>query len=231
MSIHWEIHGSVGHLTLDRPEKANAYDRAHLESIEAAIEAMHPQVTVVVIHSNHKTVFCAGADLDEMKSATPTDAARLYSQTVFTKVARSPMVSIAVVDGWAIGGGCELALAADIRVTGHGAAFRLPETGLGIVPAAGGCTRLTELLGPSIAKQVIIAGQDIDHHAAVQWGLAIDGGQDPLATAIDLAKQISSKPAAAIANAKHIIDTRLEDLSLSRERAVQATLYAKRNAD
>ena len=120
MSIHWEIHGSVGHLTLDRPEKANAYDRAHLEAIDTAIDQMHPQAKVVVIHSTHASVFCAGADLDEMKSATPSDAARLFSQSVFSKIARSPMISIAVVDGLAIGGGCELALASDLRVVGQG---------------------------------------------------------------------------------------------------------------
>ena len=141
------------------------------------------------------------------------------------------MISIAVVDGLAIGGGCELALASDLRVIGQAAVFRLPETSLGIIPAAGGCTRLTELLGPSIAKQVIIAGTDIQYSAAVQWGLAIDGGDQPLKMAHDLGQELSAKSASALAKAKHIIDSRSEDLSLDREREAQALLYGEREVE
>ena len=141
MSIHSEIYGSVGHLILDRTDKANAYDRAHLEAINAAVDQLRDRCTVVIIRSSHPSVFCAGADLNEMKSASAEDARRLFSQTVFTRIARAPFVSIAVVNGLAIGGGCELALASDIRVVGMNGVFRLPETGLGIIPAAGGCTR------------------------------------------------------------------------------------------
>ncbi len=231
MSIHFEINGSVGHLLLDRPEKANAYDRAHLQALSAALDQLEAQCSVLLIRSTHPSVFCAGADLDEMKDATPEDAKRLYSQTLFTRIARSPVVSIAVIDGVAIGGGCELALCADIRVVSQQAIFRLPETQLGIIPAAGGSTRLTSLLGASIAKQVILAGQDISAQEAIRWGLATDGGDNPVKTAIELAQTLASRDPDALSAAKQIIDARAEDVSLKAERNAQAVLYAKRLKD
>jgi len=228
MSIHSKITGSVGHLILDRTEKANAYDRAHLEALEHAVNELQNHCSVVIIRSNHPSVFCAGADLHEMKDASPEDAARLYSQAVFSRLARSPFVSIAVVEGLAIGGGFELALATDIRIVGQKGGFRLPETSLGIIPAAGGCTRLTALLGASIAKQVILAGKDISAHQAIQWGLAIDGGQSPIDTATQLAQDLSTRSTDALLEAKRIIDLRAEDGSLSEERKAQSKLYALR---
>ena len=229
MSIHSKIVGSVGHLILDRTDKANAYDRAHLDALDLAIQNLQAACVVVLIQSAHPTVFCAGADLDEMKNATPEDAARLYSQTVFTRLSRSPMVSIALVEGLAIGGGCELALASDIRVVGKSARFRLPETGLGIIPAAGGCTRLTALLGPSIAKQIILAGQDLSAQQAIHWGLAIDGKNSPLQTAQELSKVLASRSPEALSYAKKVIDERAESLSLEKERNAQSRLYALRD--
>ena len=229
MSIHSKIVGSVGHLIIDRTEKANAYDRAHLEALDTTIHALQTQCAVLMIRSAHPTVFCAGADLNEMQTATPEDAARLYSQAVFTRLARSPVVSITLVEGLAIGGGFELALASDIRVVGENARFRLPETGLGIIPAAGGCTRLTALLGPSVAKQVILAGQDISAQQAIRWGLAIDGQDNPFDTAQALSESLANRSAEALSQAKKIIDEHAESLSLEKERNVQSRLYALRN--
>jgi enoyl-CoA hydratase/carnithine racemase len=228
MSIHSEINDSVGHIVLDRPEKANAYDRAHLQSLATALDEIEAHCDVLIIRSTHPSVFCAGADLNEMKSATPEDAKRLYSQTLFTRISRSPLVSIAVVDGLAVGGGCELALCADIRVVSKRGVFRLPETQLGILPAAGGSTRLTGLLGSSIAKQVILAGRDISAQEAIRWGLAMDGGEDPQTIATTLAENLLTRDSDALAHAKQIIDARAEDVSLTAEREAQALLYAKR---
>jgi len=228
MSIHSKINGSVGHLVLDRPEKANAYDRAHLQALEVALKEIETHCSVMIIRSSHPSVFCAGADLNEMKSATPEDAKRLYSQALFTRIARSPLISISVIDGVAVGGGFELALSTDIRVVSEHGLFRLPETSLGILPAAGGSTRLTGLLGASIAKQVILTGQDISAQEAIRWGLAVDGGTDPLGTAENLADDLLKRNPAALTAAKHIIDARAEDVSLAAEREAQAHLYAQR---
>lgn len=228
MGIQSEIIDGIGHIRLDRPEKANAYDRAHLVAFRDAIRRLSAAVSVVVVSSTSERVFCAGADLDEMKQATPMDAKNLLSQAVFTELARAPMVSIAVVNGPAVAGGCEIALAADLRVIGKGARFRLPETRLGIIPAAGGCTRLTGLLGAAVAKQVILGGEDISSQQAVAWGLGRDGGEDPMSIAVAWAERLRDVSPEARLAAKRIIDQAMEDASLQAERTAQAELYAKR---
>ena len=228
MGIQSEIIDGIGHIRVDRPEKANAYDRAHLVALRDAIATLRASTSVVIISSTSDRVFCAGADLDEMKQATPEDARNLLSQAVFTEIARSPVVSIAAVDGAAVAGGFELALAADLRVIGADATFRLPETRLGIIPAAGGSTRLTGLLGASVAKQVILGGEDITAAQAVAWGLGREGGDDALAVATRWAEQIRETSPEARSAAKRIIDQAAEDASLLAERTAQAALYAKR---
>jgi enoyl-CoA hydratase/carnithine racemase len=230
MSIQSEILNGVGLISLDRGEKANAYDKAHLRDLRAAFASLTERTRVVIIRSAHPRFFCAGADLDEMKEATPEDARNLLSQAVFTEIARSPAVTIAVVDGPAIAGGCELALACDLRVIGAGAVFRLPETSLGIIPAAGGCTRLSALLGASISKQVILGGGSISADEANRWGLGVDGGPDPMASALQWAQRLLSASPDALGSAKRIIDRAAEDRSLQDERETQAQLYAKRHS-
>ena len=228
MAIQSKITDGIGLIGLDRPEKANAYDRAHLESLQAQFKQLSERVKVVIIHSVHSRFFCAGADLDEMRDAKPEDARNLRSQKVFTEIARSPVISIAVIDGPAVAGGFELALAADLRVIGPNASFRLPEVSLGIIPAAGGSTRLTATLGASIAKHVILANQPISAAQAVAWGLGMQADQDPLETALIWAQQLTLNPDAA-QSAKRVIDAAAEDRSLRDEREAQAVLYGKRN--
>ena len=138
MSIQSKIIDQVGIISLDRPEKANAYDRAHLDALAAHFDQLSTECRIVIIQSSDPRFFCAGADLNELKVASPSDAQNLRSQAVFTAIARSKCISIATVEGAAIAGGCELALASDLRVIGANAVFRLPETALGIIPAAGG---------------------------------------------------------------------------------------------
>ena len=228
MSIQSKILDGIGHIWLDRPEKANAYDRAHLDAMADAFSALASQCPVVIIASAHPQFFCAGADLDALKAASPEDARRLRSQAVFTEIARADTVSIAVVNGPAVGGGCELALAADLRVIGAGAVFRLPETTLGIIPAAGGCTRLTSLLGSAIANGVILGGEQIDASQAVAWGLGVDGGDTPDETAARWAARLLKGSPKARAAAKRIINRAAEDRSLRDEREAQAILYRGR---
>ena len=230
MSIQSEILNGVGLISLDRGEKANAYDKAHLRDLRAAFASLTERTRVIIIRSAHPRFFCAGADLDEMKEATPEDARNLLSQAVFTEIARSPAVTIAVVDGPAIAGGCELALACDLRVIGAGAVFRLPETSLGIIPAAGGCTRLSALLGASISKQVILGGGSISADEAIRWGLGVDGGPEPMVSGSQWAQRLLSASPDALASAKRIIDQAAEDRSLQDERETQAQLYAKRHS-
>jgi enoyl-CoA hydratase/carnithine racemase len=228
MAIHTEAHDGYGVLSLDRIDKANAYDRAHLDALEAGFIALSAEAHVVVIRALGGGAFCGGADLDEMREATPDDARQLRSQAVFTTIARSPAITIAAVDGPAIGGGCELALACDIRLVGPGARFGLPETSLGIIPAAGGCTRLQRLLGASVAKQLILGGRTLDAERAVQLGLAMALHEDPTQAAFALATELAQRSPEAMRMAKEIIDRRDESASLEAERLAQAELYALR---
>jgi enoyl-CoA hydratase len=217
-------------LTLDRPNRAHAYDEAHLRALRAGFQALSESVSVVVVQSTGERAFCGGADLKSMKEATPLDALDLLSQRVFAEIADSHIVSIAAVQGAAVAGGCELALACDLRVVGPAARFELPETALGLIPAAGGCTRLARLVGQSVARQVILAGTSISADQAIAWGLATGEVQaDPRAAALELGRSVAQRDPVALRLAKHVLaqDGRAE--SLQAERIAEALLYGRKN--
>lgn len=230
MAIHTDIVDGIGRLVLDRPDRAHAYDAAHLDALEAGIAELEGKVSVLVLSSTGDRAFCGGADLKALAKADPLDALDLRSQHVFTRLARSRVISVAAVQGPAVAGGCELALACDLRVVGPRASFRLPETELGIIPSAGGCTRLTRLVGASLAKQVILAGRTLSADDAVQTGLAVAVNPDPLARALTLARTLAERDAVALRLAKQIIDRDEDRGSLEAERVAEALLYQRRQA-
>ena len=219
--------GPVGFLTLDRPERAHAYDRALLDELLAGVTAL-ADCAVIVLESTGERAFCGGADLDAMASATPLSALDLYSQKVFTAIARLPAVTLAAVQGPAIAGGFELALACDLRVAGPRASFAFPETRLGILPSAGGTTRLTRMVGPSRAKAVILGGEPLDAATALAWGVVNRVADDPRSEARAWATLIALRDATALSLAKSVIDAEESTASLARERAAEAILYARR---
>lgn len=228
MTVRVDIEAGMGLLTLDRPERAHAYDRTMLEQLQAGIRRLRTAVPVVLVQSTGDRAFCGGADLKQLKKADPLDALDLYSQEVFDTLARSPLISVCAVQGPAVGGGCELALACDLRVVGPEAAFRLPETRLGLIPAAGGCTRLPRLVGPSLAKQVILAGEQITAAQAAHHGLAIGPVDDPRAVARAMCQSLLSRDPVALRLAKGIIDGDSTGSSLADERVAEALLYSRR---
>ncbi len=229
MAVHSAISDGFGTLTLDRPERAHAYDRPHLIALRDAFRTLAESVSVVVIESTGDRAFCGGADLKAMASAAPEDALDLLSQRVFAEIADSPAVSIAAVQGPAIAGGCELALACDLRIVGPRARFALPETALGLIPAAGGCTRLARLVGQSVARQVILAGSSISASQAVRWGLAHGDTQAaPRAAAYDLARSIAQRDPMALRLAKQVLGMDGRGPSLDAERLAEAVLYGRK---
>lgn len=231
MAVRVERVDGVGLLTLDRPQKAHAYDRAHLEALAAGFAELEGSVPVVVVQSTGDGAFCGGADLHELREVDPLAALDLRSQAVFTRIARSPVLTIAAVHGAAVGGGCELALACDLRIVGARARFALPELAHGLTPAAGGCTRLTRLVGPSIAKQVILFGHTLDADAAARCGLALGPVEDPRAEAKALAlRQVVERDPLAARLAKQVIDRSEDPASLEAERVGQSLLYHRRGA-
>jgi enoyl-CoA hydratase len=218
-------------LTLDRPKRAHAYDEPHLLALQDGFRRLCGSVSVVVVQSTGDRAFCGGADLHAMQHAQPLDALDLLSQKVFAEIADSPVVSIAAVHGAAIAGGCELALACDLRVVGPHARFALPETAIGLIPAAGGCTRLPRLVGQSVAKQVILAGEEITADKAIRWGLATgEVAEDVHAAALALGRRITRRSPLALRLAKQVMAADGRSDSLTAERLAEAVLYGARDS-
>ena len=231
MQVRARREGAIWTVTLDRPGRANAYGAEMLGALEAEIRLMEADPpAVVVVESAGDGAFCAGADLGEMGEKGPMDALELRSQRLFTRLARLPAVSVAAIHGAAVAGGMELALACDLRVGGPGARFWLPETGLGILPSAGGTTRLARLVGVARAKAIILGGQRVGAAEALAMGLLHRLEEDPRAAAQAWAAEIAKRDRLAQRLAKELLDAGEPDSALLVERAAEGVLYARRAA-
>ncbi len=231
--VRLEVADGVGTIRLDRP-KMNALDSQVQEEIRAAArEATEREdVKAVVVYGGEK-VFAAGADIKEMADMSYTDMVRRSGelQACFTAVARIPKPVVAAVTGYALGGGCELALCADIRIAADDATFGQPEILLGIIPGAGGTQRLTRLVGPSKAKDLIFSGRFVKADEALQIGLAdrLVPAERVYEEALAWAGQFTGAATYAVRAAKEAIDHGLEvDLAtgLEIERQQFAALFA-----
>ncbi|MBI4336416.1 MAG: enoyl-CoA hydratase/isomerase family protein [Chloroflexi bacterium] len=165
--------GSLAVITLNRPDRLNALSRQLWQDMNAVLDEIEGdgEVRVVILHGNGRA-FCAGADIRERvdtEAATPP-LARATS-AVFTKLENLSKVTIAAIHGFALGGGCELAMACDLRIAAEGSQFGQPEVKLGILPGAGGTQRLPRLIGSGRAKELMYVGDFIPASTAFQWGL------------------------------------------------------------
>jgi enoyl-CoA hydratase/carnithine racemase len=212
--VRLEVEDGVGTIRLDRPPM-NALSRQVQEEIrEAAEEATaRADVRAVVVYGGPK-VFAAGADVKEM-------AGWSYQQMVdnsvgltssFSAVAAIPKPTIAAVTGYALGGGCELALCCDLRIAGDNAKLGQPEILLGIIPGAGGTQRLPRLIGPARAKELIFTGRFVDADEALRIGLVdrVVAPDDVYTEALALAKKLAAGAPYALRAAKEAIDRGLE---------------------
>lgn len=203
-------------LGLDRPAAKNALGRQLLAELEEAFVALaeDPSVRVVVLHSLVEGVFCAGADLKERAGMSPEEAEAFVKRlrAAFTALERLPMPVLAAIEGAALGGGLELALACDLRIAGAGARLGLPETSLAIIPGAGGTQRLPRIIGRSRAKELIFTARRLGSQEALAFGVldrAVEAGQ-ALAAALDLAREILPQGPIALRAAKEAIDAGLD---------------------
>lgn len=219
-------------LGLERPEAKNALGRQLLQDIQEALAAAAGglAVRVVIVHSLVPGVFCAGADLKERAGMTQ-DEARAFVQTLrstFTDLERLPMPTIAAIEGAALGGGLELALACDLRVVGGSAKLGLPETSLAIIPGAGGTQRLPRLIGRSRAKELIFTARKFGAAEALAYGIAdrITEAGMALASALELAREILPNGPIALRAAKEAIDRGL-DLDRDGGLGIEEACYAK----
>jgi enoyl-CoA hydratase len=217
--------GGATRILLNRPKMANAYTREMLDSLSQAIAACTDHV--LILGAVGKGAFCAGADLKAMGSATAEDALDLRSQRVFEQLATFPGVSIAAVDGAAVAGGLELSLACDLRIAGPLAIFRLPETGLGLIPAAGGCSRLPGIIGLGRAKEMVLLGITLSAVSALDWGLVNAVHAEPMTLALEWAEKLGERDPIALRLAKSALNPELTE-SLERERLSEAILYGRK---
>lgn len=231
--VQLEVHGGVGTILLNRPPM-NALSFQVQEEIRlAALEASQREdVRAVVLYGGPK-VFAAGADIKEMSQASYQDmVARSHAlQVSFTSVARIPKPTIAAITGYALGGGCELALCCDLRVAGEKAKLGQPEIQLGIIPGAGGTQRLPRLIGPARAKELIYTGRFVAADEALRIGLVdrVVPDDEVYSAAMDMAEQFARGPAYALRAAKEAIDRGLEvdlETGLEMERVQFAALFA-----
>ncbi len=167
------LHDGVLTLTLNRPDKLNALDQSMIDALHAAMDyyASNPDVRVLVLTGAGNKAFAAGADIAQLRDRRAADALRAINAGLFDRVAAFPCPTIAAVRGFALGGGCELALACDLRICGMSAKFGQPETGLGILAAAGATWRLAALIGLGRARELLYTGRLVDAAEAHTIGL------------------------------------------------------------
>ncbi len=228
-----DVEDSVGTIRLARPPM-NALDIAMQDQLkEVAEEATaRADVRAVVIWGGEK-VFAAGADIKEMQRMSYTDMVQRGGalQEAFTAVARIPKPVVAAVTGYALGGGCELALCADIRIVAENAKLGQPEILLGLIPGAGGTQRLARLVGPAKAKDLIFTGRQVRAEEALRIGLAdqVVPAEEVYPAALAWAGKLAAGPAWALRAAKEAVDRGLEgdiDSGLALERSLFAGLFA-----
>lgn len=206
-TILYDVEDGIGILTINRPKAMNAINAQLMTEALDGLTRMEkdPEVKVIIITGSDK-VFAAGADIKEFSTMTAFEARefiQLVHRTVF-KIEDNNKVVITAVNGFALGGGCEMCLSSDIRIAADNATFGLPEINLGIYPGGGGTQRFPRLVGMGLAKEAILTGDFIPAQKMYEWGAVnhLVAPEEVLPFAKKLARKISKKPALAVRMAK-----------------------------
>jgi enoyl-CoA hydratase/carnithine racemase len=236
--VRLEVEGGIATILLDRPpmNALNAEIQTALGQAAAEVTSRR-DVSAVILYGGEK-VFAAGADIKEMEKMSYTDMAD-HAGTLqdFTRaIARIPKPTVAAITGYALGGGCEVALACDFRIAARNAKLGQPEILLGIIPGAGGTQRLARLVGPAKAKDLVFSGRFVSADEALAIGLVdeVVEAEDVYAAARRRMQAYVGGPAYALRAAKEVIDRGLEvdlDTALDMERAQFAALFATRDRE
>ncbi|WP_303721663.1 enoyl-CoA hydratase-related protein [Malonomonas rubra] len=211
-----EIENQVALLTINRPKALNSLNPQTLDELSQAIAALqeNPEVKVIIITGAGEKAFVAGGDISVMQPLNPLEARQVarQAQQVFNNIEYGAKVVIGAINGYALGGGCELAMACDIRIASDNAKFGQPEINLGIIPGWAGTQRLPRLIGKGKAKELMFTGEMINAAEAVQLGLANHAvpQADLLKTAKQMAEKIAAKPQVAVRLVKEAVDKGIE---------------------
>ncbi len=231
VNVRLELEGPFATVTVDRPKSRNALDTRTLQELEKAVAELsrREQLRGVILTGAGEKAFVAGADIAEM-NGMDADKARHFGalgQRVMDVIAALPVPVVAAVNGFALGGGCELALACDFIYASENAKFGLPEVSLGILPGFGGTQRLTRRVGRARAKELIFTGDIIDAAKAKEIGLVMD--VVPLASLLGHARaaleRIAKKGPLAVRRAKEAID-RGADLELADGLTIERQVFS-----
>ncbi len=231
MPIDVERSGQIATITLNRPDVLNAFNTEHLTNLRDQIQqlAIDPDVRAVILTGAGERAFAAGADIAEMRTKSPSEAREfaLLGQSICNAIERAPQPYIAAVNGFALGGGCEVALACDLRIASENAVLGQPEVSLGIPPGWGGTQRLTRLIGPGQARELIYTGRRVKADEAQRIGLvnAVYPLNELMDKARELANQIAANAPIAVAYSKDAISRAL-DVELDTGLVYEANVFA-----
>ena len=215
-TLIYEKTDSIGFITLNRPEALNAYSVQMRDDLYEVMGAVRDddEIRVVIIKGAGEKAFCAGADLSEFLTAPPPVAARKvrFDRDIWGRLLNIPQPLIAVLHGYVLGSGIEIALCCDIRIAGDNARFALPEVGLGIIPAAGGSQTVPRAVCRGKALELMFTGQLIDAREALRINLInrVVPNDRKLVTAVKLARKIASLDPVAVQATKQAVNRGIE---------------------
>ena len=231
--ISVDVSEQIATVTIDRPEVKNALDLATVNEIRAALQSLDANANagVLIITGGGETAFVSGADINDIRARGRDDGLAAINSSLFAEIERFPRPTIAAINGYALGGGCELALACDIRIASDTARFGQPELGLGIIPGAGATQRLPRIVGMGRAKHLILTGEIIDAKHALEIGLvsAVTPAGQLQIRAREMAKKILRQGPLAARLAKLALNASARvdmDSGLLIETLAQAICYA-----
>ena len=213
--ITYEVEGQVGLITINRPKALNALNSAVLEELDATLDAVDlNEVRALILTGAGDKSFVAGVDIGEMSTLTKAEGEAFGKKgnDVFRKLETFPIPVIAAVNGFALGGGCEISMSCDIRICSDNAVFGQPEVGLGITPGFGGTQRLARIVGVGMAKQMIYTARNIKADEALRIGLvnAVYTQEELLPAAKKMAAGIAKNAPIAVRNCKKAINDGLQ---------------------
>jgi enoyl-CoA hydratase len=210
-NLLYTVADGIAHVVLNRPEKRNAIDQAMIDDLHRALDALESDETVrvMVLSGAGGKALAAGADIAQLRARRAPEALQIINAKLFQRVEDLPFPTIAAITGYALGGGCELAMACDLRVAGRSAQLGQPEVALGIIPAAGGTQRLPRLVGLGRAKEIIYTGRLVHAEEAERIGLVNRVVDDDavLDAAHEMAAQIAKQGGLAVRLAKIALNT------------------------